>query len=383
MSIRRIINTVGLALALLVAPTSVFGEEFSRVSVPLPVTIDGRPTRCALYLKFEMKRYNIPFNQFAAGPLDKAQTMFVTAVQALRKSDAAKFSSVWTSPSQMKGLGTTIVTMSDDRPENWMSQARSVFDFDNLKVIAQAQLGLSTMFIWESMTKGGGRRNAFYVGFDKNNQLRLSAVSSSATVESMIMSAFWAAQTEPAAYQPLPNIKLRYEYPIPLDGGNAGTSAHPVFVEFDGAPMDFPLGDEKVKPPTALLKFFRNATLARKQGKDNLYASCFTPKSAEKVRQWLASMASRRKLANQPPPMQSRLGNVKFVLNAEPIFLVFEAPTGGNDWTPENLTYSYILHRGGGYKIANFFYSTDFDDFLQNPAFFDKGILKSVPTAPR
>jgi hypothetical protein len=365
----------------LIAPTAVFGEEFRRVSVPLPVAIDGRPTRCRLYLKIEMKRYNIPFNQFAAGPLDKEQTMFVTAVQAIRKSDAAKFSSVWTSPNQMKGLGTTIIILSDDRPENWISQARSIFDFDNLKVIAQVQLGFSTMFIWDSMTKGGARRNAFYVGFDKNNQLRLSAVSSSTQVESMILSAFWAAQTEPDAYKPLPNINLRYEYPIPLDG-KAGTSAHPVFLEFDGSPMDFALGDEKVKPPTALLKFFRNAALAHQQGKDGLYASCFTPKSAEKVRQWLASMESRRKLANQPPPMPSRLGNVKFVLNAEPIFLVFEAPTVGNAWTPENLTYSYILHEGGGYKIANFFYSTDFDDFLQNPSLFDKGILKSAPAAP-
>ena len=159
MSIRTLIHTVGLVLALLIAPTSVFGGEFSRVSVPLPVAIDGRPTRCRLYLKIEMKRYNIPFNQFAAGPLDKEQTMFVTAVQAIRKSDAAKFSSVWTAPNQMKGLGTTIITLSDDRPENWISQARSIFDFDNLKVIAQVQLGLSTMFIWDSMTKGGARRN--------------------------------------------------------------------------------------------------------------------------------------------------------------------------------------------------------------------------------
>src|SRR5208282_3188778 len=141
MSTRTIIHTVGLFLALLVAPTSVFGEEFSRVSVPLPVEIDGRPIRCPLYLKFEMKRYNIPFNQFAAGPLDKEQTMFVTVVQAIRKADAAKFRSVWTSPDQMKGLGTTIITLADDTPENWIRQARSIFDFDNLKVIAHVHLG--------------------------------------------------------------------------------------------------------------------------------------------------------------------------------------------------------------------------------------------------
>jgi hypothetical protein len=378
---------VGVVYSALIHSTSTalsFGAaaptEFSRVSIPLPVEIDARPMRCPLYLKFEMKNYNIPFDQFAAGPLDKEQTMFVTAVQAIRKGDAAKFASVWTSPDQMKGLGTTIITMVDDKPENWISQARSNFDYDNLRVIAQIEIGSKTMFIWDSMTKDGILRNAFYVGFDKNNQLRLSWVSSSTPVEAMVLNAFRAAQTEPDAYKPLPNINLSYEYPI-LDG-KAHTGAHTVFLEFDGSPMDFPLADEKVKAPNPLLEFFRNAALAHQNGKDDLYASSFTPKSADTVRKWLASMESRRKLANQPPQTPSSLGSVKFVLNADPVFLVFEAPTPGNDWTTENLTYSYILHEGGAYKIANFSSAIELDDILQNPAFFDKRVLKPVAANP-
>ncbi len=381
MSLRIIIQAVGLSLALLAGSTCAAKEEFTRVSIPLPVEIDGQPVRSALYLKFEMKSYDIPFDQFAAGPLDKEQTMFVTVVQAIRKADAAKFASVWTSPNQMEGLGTTIITLVDDRPENWINQARSIFDFDNLRVIAQVRIGSRTMFIWDSRIKDSTRRNAFYVGMDKKNQLRLSAVSSSTPVEVMVLNAFVAAQTQPVAYRVIPNINLRYEYPIPIDG-KADTSAHPVFLEFDGSPMDFPFGDEKVKPPTPLLEFFRKATLAHRNGKDDLYASSFTSKSADRVRQWLSSMESRRKLSKQPPKIPSTLGNVKFVLNAEPIFLVFEAPTGGNDWTPKNLTYSYILHEDGAYKMANFSSATEIDDLLQNPQFFDKRVLKPVPVDP-
>ena len=381
MSLRIIIQAVGLSLALSAGSTCASEEEFTRVSIPLPVQIDAQPVRCALYLKFEMKSYDIPFDQFAAGTLDKEQTMFVTAVQAIRKADAAKFASVWTSPNQMKGLGTTIITLVDDSPDNWISQARSNFDFDNLRVIAQVRIGSRTMFIWDSRTKDSTRRNAFYVGMDKNNQLRLSAVSSSAPVEVMVLNVFQAAQTQPDAYRLVPNINLRYEYPIPIDG-KADTGAHPVFLEFDGSPMDFPLGDEKIKPPTPLLESFRKAAIAHRNGNDDLYASRFTPKSADRVRQWLASMESRRKLVKQPPQMPLALGNVKFVLNAEPIFMVFETPTGGNDWKPDNLTYSYILHEGGAYKIANFSSSTELDDFLQNPQFFDKRVLKPALVDP-
>ena len=373
---------LAFSIALFAVPTCLFGQGFSRVSVPVPVEIDGQQVHCPLYLKFEMKSYNIPFDQFAAGSLDKAQTMFVTAVQAIRKADAAKFASVWTSPSQMKGLGTTIITMVDDSPENWIKQARSLLDFDHLKVVAQVQIGSKTMFVWDSMVKDRTLRDAFYVGLDKNDRSRLSVVSSSTPVEVMVLSAFRAAQAEPDVYQPSPNIKPRYEYPIPIDG-KAETGAHPVFLEFDGSPMDFPLGDEKVKAPTPLLESFRNASLAHQRGKNEVYASSFTPKSAAKVREWLASMESRRKLTKQAPQISSSLGSVKFLLNADPVFLVFEAPTPGNGWTSENLTYSYVLHEHSAYKIGNFAYLTELDDFLQNPKFFDKQFLKAAPTRPR
>jgi hypothetical protein len=176
----------------------------------------------------------------------------------------------------------------------------------------------------------------------------------------------------------LPNINLRYEYPIPL-GDKGGTGEHPVFLEFDGSPLDLPLGDKRVKAPTPLLEFFRNASLAHQSGDDDLYASSFTPKSADKMRKWLASMESRRKLIKQPSQIPSSLGSVKFVLNADPVFLVFEAPTRGSNWTTANLTYSYVLHEGESYKIGNFAYATELDDFLQNPKFFDRQFLKPAP----
>jgi hypothetical protein len=69
---------------------------------------------------------------------------------------------------------------------------------------------------------------------------------------------------------------------------------------------------------------------------------------------------------------------------AETVFILFEAPAAGNDWTPEHLTYSYILQQGGVYKIANFSFVSDLDDLLQNQAFFDTRILKSASTkSPR
>jgi hypothetical protein len=379
------------ACLLVVAPGIVLGQEFGGVSVPLPVEIDGQPTHCRLYLKLETKSYNVPFEKFAAGPMDNAQTMFATAVDAIRKNDAAKFASVWTSPDQMKRTSQVTVSLADNSTANWLQVARSMFDFDKLTVVAEVLAGSETIFIWDAPTKAGIQRNAFYIGLDQKNQLRLSAVSSNSQVEPLILNAFVAARTDPAAYKPISNLNMGYQYPIPMAGpGDAG--AHPVFFEFEGAPMDFPIGDEKIKAPTHLLEFLRNAAFAIRSGKDKSFASDFTPRSRQTISQWLAATEKREQEKQRSPAgaspasnyetaglISAMMANVKFVLNADPVFLVFQARGSGDKWTPQALSYSYVLREDGTYKIANFSSMNTLDDFLQNPASFDKNILKQAP----
>jgi hypothetical protein len=55
----------------------------------------------------------------------------------------------------------------------------------------------------------------------------------------------------------------------------------------------------------------------------------------------------------------------------------------GNGSASENLTCSYVLHERSAYKIGNFAYATELDDFLQDAKFFDKQLLKAAPAKPR
>ena len=290
----------------------------------------------------------------------------------------------------MKRLSQVTVALADNSSESWLKVARSNFDFDKLTVVAEVLVGSETMFIWDAPTRAGIQRNAFYIGLDQKNQLRLSAVSSNSPVEPLILNAFVAARTDPAVYKPISEINIGYQYPIPLAGpGDAG--AHPVFFEFDGAPMDFPVGDEKIKAPTPLLEFLRNAAFAIRSGKDQSFAGDFTPRSRETISQWLAATEKREQAkqrsqasASASPAsnyetaglISAMMANVKFVLNADPVFLVFQARGSGDNWMPQALSYSYVLREGTTYKIANFSSMNTLDDFLQNSALFDKNILK-------
>jgi hypothetical protein len=377
-----VVRSVTLSFALLASHALAWSQGFDRISVPIPIEIDGRPVPCPVYLNLESKSYNLPFDAFAARRHDKAQAMFATAVYAIREGNAAKFASVWTPPNEMQARSTTSVSMVPNSAENWLSAARSAFRFNELVVIAQLQAGPDTLFVWESAMKGGTRRrSAFYVGPDKTGQTRLSAVSSANPVQSLVLSAYEAARTDPDGYGPKSNIHLRYRYPIPL-AGKADPGEHPVYLEFDGSPMNFSVTDQKVAPPTPLLDFFRKATLAQRRGDDEAYAGSFTPRSQKKVREWLASMQTRSKQTGSPPQPVASAVNVKFVLDADPVYLVFTSATSRDDWTSGNLSHTFVLHKDGVFQMTNFFYLGDFEDLLQNPALFDSQFLKTAPSRP-
>ena len=62
----------------------------------------------------------------------------------------------------MKDLGTTIIAMTDDRPENWINQARALI---SRNAAWQIELGLKTMFVG---TDGkGGPCDVFDVGLEE------------------------------------------------------------------------------------------------------------------------------------------------------------------------------------------------------------------------
>src|SRR5258708_1364919 len=353
---------VALCFALLL-PTSGLGEGFARISVPVPVEIEGQRVHCQLYLKLEVKTYNLDFDKFTVGPMDKAQSMFATAVHAIRKGDAVKFASVWAAPDEMKGHSEVTVKMSDESVGNWIKVARSNFDFDHLTVVAEALVGPDSVFIFDSTTKAGIKRYALYVGLDQKDRVRLSAVSSATPVDLMVMNAFIAARTAPDEYKPLPNINLRYQYSIPL-AGKLDAGPHPVLLEFDGTPMDISLNDQKTKMPTPAVEVLRNAALALESGNNDIYSSSFTPKSQEQVKKWLAAVESRKEerlkqkklelekhpqtkteepqsaaapatksgTAGKPPPPSAT--NLKFVVHPHTCALLFDAPNAGDSWLP-------------------------------------------------
>src|SRR5262249_3759000 len=79
-----------LALAVVLAPSSAFSAGFVTQAFPVPVSVEKERVRTAMRLQFDVQRYGVAFDAFAAGPLDGPETAFRDFMTALRAGDPAK-----------------------------------------------------------------------------------------------------------------------------------------------------------------------------------------------------------------------------------------------------------------------------------------------------
>ncbi len=101
------------------------------------------------------------------------------------------------------------------------------------------------------------------------------------------------------------------------------------------------------------------------------HTSCFTTSSREKYRKWLA----------QAPPSviegyhKAKLNegrNVRFVVNADPIFLIAYATKSGDGIEIFNWEYAARESGSGEIKLTNFYYGGILDDLIRSERLFER-----------
>ena len=71
---------------------------------------------------------------------------------------------------------------------------------------------------------------------------------------------------------------------------------------------------------------------------------------------------------------------VKFVLDADPVFLVFYSGDKTDKWTAGTLHCEYVVRdpASNGYKLANFAFTSSLDDILGNPELFSQQSFRQI-----
>lgn len=362
--IKRII--LSMCAAAMLTSTAFAADGFSTLSFPLAVTVEGESVPTAMHLRFEIKRYDVAFDTFAARELDPREAKFAQWVKAVRSREVAKVESMYAAPR------TVIASpeQSDERSRVIVNRtAKQVMElyhagFNGLrdvKVIGQVLAGSKSIFLWETDGGQGRVRRAFSV----DNALKVSEVTMATPVELLIVNNI-------VDRGGVPGHKAPFEYAFPLEGAWT-PGPHPVVIQFNGKPVDIPFySDEPSGDPVVAL--YRSAYGELKQRNVEKFLTHFTAKSRAKWQRWYEKLPAEgfaQYHANATSPRA-----IKFVLDASPILIVFHGDAG--NWTAGSLRYDYIVKspNSGKLEFANVAFSGFFDDVLGSPSLFDQNVLR-------
>ena len=377
---------LGLAIfAVLLFTSAARSADLKRQSYPLPVDVDDAQLRSSLYLQVEVKTYDMPLEKFAAQQLDSREAVFSQVLLAIRKKDYATFAKLWEPPkpapknADTKSAPAGAPNLPPDQVAELISQMMG--GLQDVTVIAQALMGSESVFVWEAKMPKVSRRAAFSVHAMAGNKLTVTDVSSVLDPIGALLVSNMRAAARDRGYQPVadPNRPFRYAFPL---GGNNTPGEFPVYLQFAGKSYNFSVYDEKATAPDPFLAFYQKVFLTFKKRAFDDYRAFYTPGSQRKLQQLFTALNKEGMENFYRATTMDRY--VKFVLDADPVYLVFYSGSAAPQWGAGALAYDFVVKdpNSGKLMMTNFGYEGILDDVLRNRKLFDQQVLKPHPAAP-
>jgi hypothetical protein len=363
-------------------------QEFTVRNFPLPISIDGEHVRSNIFLQFEMKNYGTAFSKFAAAKLDPREAMFADLVRGIQGNNPKSIEKFFMPPRPKKvnpdekgGVISSPPMTPAQAAADVIAVYRSAFgNFENVNIIAQVLVGSRSLFIWDANMPGRPRRRAFAVESEGQPARLVAREVIGSPVDTLILSIFEDGVKDPAAYAAVADPHLRYRQPLAIEGKNK--TQHEIALLFNGEPMDFDAyGETPVSNP--LLAFYRKVFTAFKAHKQDEFLAGHSPKSQAKLKAWWKTFDKDAEAGYYSTMLTGRW--VKFVMDGDPVYLVFYSLNKGNTWVPGSLSYQYVVRnpQTQQYLISNVMSEGFFDDVIGKNDLFDQRVMKSVSTQPK
>ena len=363
-----------------------------------------------LYLQFEARWFGVPLNKFSASMPDESERACAAALEDIRTKNYAQFKNIWEIPPKPAASVSEPPSGGGLQGDSnvWLDAYHSALDFDHVTMVAEVLVGSHSVCLWDANSNGEPVRKAFIVRGRKGAP-KVSAVTSFTKLEEVIQESFSAALDDPSKYKPAFDFHPRVQYPIPTEGEGA-IGEHPVFLQFDGSPIDFDM-EQKTPLPTTdpLIQFYQRAYLANSGPSLDAVTPMFTPKSAADWKKWIEQnqgtdqdQAKDQQQAKDKDRDQGKdkeqekqrairaersyLGPryVKFVIHGDPVSLIFVSSEPGRAWNPDLVSYRYVVKSPGSgqFQFANLAYVNSLDQFLDSKL-FDIKVLRGAPSSAK
>ncbi|MEM9557542.1 MAG: hypothetical protein AAGC60_25000 [Acidobacteriota bacterium] len=355
--------TVLTAFALLAEPArAAAGDVASTEVLPIAVNVEGQKVRSSMYLELPVERYDAAsLVELREKQLDPVEQSYLRLLEALRAGDATK-------------AGASLVGGAVDGVSQRVELLRSAFGgMDAVRSIARLDLGAHQLFVWDWSSPRGPQRRGF--AFDVASR-RGDLVSSTRPLETLLVDILQNQVESPDAFDSVDSSETRFAYRLPLEGAE-------VVWHFDGEALDFDLYDGGTPPTIPALQVLYDAHAALAAGDVDGYLDAHTSASRAKLAGWIDKMPPEEFLSFQTTTLLGK--RVRFVLDADPVFLVFyHFDLGPESAQQPRLAWLYVVRdpASGRLLLANAYREAFLDDFLKDesliprdPAVFARQVL--------
>jgi hypothetical protein len=345
------------------------GAEIQTKSCPLAFHVDlvyYLPT--SLYIKCDVKEYNMPFLDFSSKESGPAESRFKELVSAIRENNLKKclsmtFRGPWMNEEQMRPF--------DQRVEAWTSmwhKALASEKIEKLNIFCQFYLGDSRLFIL-----GGDSNSVPSQPFRWQLRLRPTVertfswnIEDPDPLQSLLGDAVRQTAISPTKFVAVENTKFEYEVPIP----DTNDTQHITYLQFNGQKYNFKVFSDAMgpvaKPTDEVLSLFQQQYLLIAGGSPReALASFYTDESRNKYVEWIKKTDSKY-LDWYFNDMATRERTVRFVVDADPLYIVLFKVQGHSP-----LFHKFIVRdpKDGKLKFTNFLCSGFLDGLFINEQF--------------
>ncbi len=344
MTVFRVISWF-LAPLTVVLPLQAAPGTAATLRFPVVLNIDVQTVQTSMLLKVPITTYGIggcTIEELESGQADPSERTVAIFLKSMRSPNLQDYRELvyWPPAKEFSRLSPGTITTSLSFEEQ-LTLWRTQFDaFRNVRVEARVTTGLGDLFVWKVETPTGRRRTGVLVLLVQGKR-RVAWVQSGYPVEALIANTLDQA---PGAYMEEKSVGLSQPraFALPLDKND-------IALEFDGQHLDAQVGTSSSLPPPAQVLSDAIGKF-RKREKDVL--GLFTDWSQTILTQSHSAKDSRgfEAMCAQQSSIPSHM---KFILNADPVFIIFMAPRAGNTWGNESLEFRYVFASGDSIKITN------------------------------
>jgi hypothetical protein len=346
-------------------PVIADAASLQTASFPIAIRVDRGWVTSSLYLKCEFKSYQMPLREYSVAQLDDRETTFLRLVTAIRINDIATCSRLALSSQTSTGKVQFVVRMYNEAFGPML---------DSLFVCEQFYVGRSGLFIWGVTPQGDARpiRRSFRIDTSSENIAYWDPTNRN-SLNILITDTMQKRAERPTSYGPSQSVKKQFQYAI---GGT--TNGSPVYLQFDGKNYDLDVFGPDILPDDEVASFYQAAYKTFANGRKEDFASLYTESSGKKFSKWVSNMRPEEFDAYYQDVIRSG-HRVKFILNADPIFIVFyvSSPSDGGAF---NLRYEYVVRdpASGKLRLTNFYSESFIDDLLKSKELFVTPILNDI-----